>query len=72
MRSDHCAGLPTVVIASERMDDEPGWEQVAVGELIHVGPDLVVEREIVLDGPPAHQMVLRGQAQESQSYERDA
>lgn len=71
MRSDHCAGMPTVVIASERMDGDPGWNEVGVGELIHVGPDLVVEREVVLERPPRHQMVLQGQAQKSQAYERD-
>lgn len=38
---------------------------------LHVGPDLVLERELVLDRPPAHQMVLRGVAAESQAYERD-
>jgi glutamine amidotransferase len=62
---------PTVVISSERMDDSADWAEVAPGELIHIGPDLVVEREIVLEGPPAHQMVLRGAAAESQAYERD-
>ena len=72
LRAEDCRHHPTVVIASERMDDEPGWEEVGVGELIHVGPDLEVERELVLDGPPAHPMVLRGRAQESQAYERDS
>ncbi len=71
MHSPACSQHPTVVIASERMDDEPGWHEVAVGELVHVGPDLVVDREIVLEGPPKHQMVLEGQAVDSQSYERD-
>lgn len=71
MRSDSGSDLPTVVIASERMDDEPGWDEVGVGELVHVGPDLVVEREMILDHPPSHPMVLRGRAEKSQSYERD-
>ena len=34
---------------------------------LHAGPDLV----LVLDRPPAHQMVLRGVDAESQAYERD-
>lgn len=71
LRSEACMEQPTVVIASERMDEEPGWEEVGVGELVHVGPDLKVEREVVLEGPPAHQMVLGGRAVESQSFERD-
>lgn len=72
MRSENCAGVPTVVVASERMDDEPGWEEVGVGELVHVGPDLNVERRTILTEPPRHQMVLSGVAVESQSLERDA
>jgi glutamine amidotransferase len=57
-----------VVIASERISDEPGWEEVKPGELIHVGPDLKVDRETVVSGPPAHPMRLSAEAQESQSY----
>ena len=71
LHSADCAGMPSVVIASERMDDEPGWEAVGVGELIHVGPELEIEREIVVDAPPKHLMVLKGRAQKSQTYERD-
>lgn len=71
LRSEDCTVYPTVVIASEQMDDEPGWGEVGVGELIHVGPDLKVSREVVLDGPPKHQMVLKGRAVDSQAYERD-
>lgn len=71
LRAPDCDDKPTVVISSERMDDSPSWEEVGVGELVHVGPDLTVERELVLDGPPAHRMVLRGAAAESQAYERD-
>jgi len=71
LRSEACSEQPTVVIASERMDEEPGWQEVGVGELIHVGPDLRVDREVILEGPPKHQMVLEGRAADSQSYERD-
>jgi predicted glutamine amidotransferase len=41
-----------VVVASERMDDDPGWREVASGELLHVGPSLDVESELLFDGPP--------------------
>ncbi|HEX4753170.1 MAG TPA: class II glutamine amidotransferase [Solirubrobacterales bacterium] len=68
LHSDDAAEVPLVVIASERISDEPGWEEIAVGELVHVGPDLEVDREIIVEGPPAHQMVLGGRAEKSQSY----
>jgi glutamine amidotransferase len=60
-----------VVIASEPMDADPGWQDVAVGELIHIGPDLGLDRQTPLAEPPRHQMVLSGRAEQSQAYERD-
>lgn len=71
LRSEACSEQRTVVIASEKMDDDPRWGEVAPGELIHVGADLAVDREIVLTDPPRHQMVLSGRSGKSQSYERD-
>jgi glutamine amidotransferase len=71
MHAERRDDQPIVVIASERMDTDPGWEEVGVGELIHVGPDLEVDRETLLSGPPRHQMVLSGRDAESQAYERD-
>jgi glutamine amidotransferase len=58
VRSAHLAHRPAVVIASERMDEDPGWKPMASGELLHVGHDLSVSRETVLDGPPAHLLSL--------------
>ena len=72
MRADRRGHERMVVIASERMDADPGWEDVGVGELVHVGPDLELDRETVLTAPPRHQMVLSGRAEQSQAYERDA
>jgi glutamine amidotransferase len=68
LHSDDGATVPLVVIASEQISDEPGWEEINPGELVHVGPDLQVDREVVASGPPAHQMVLSAEAQESQAY----
>jgi glutamine amidotransferase len=68
LHSDDGAETPLVVIASERISAEEGWEEVGVGELIHVGPGLEVDRETIVEGPPAHPMVLSGRAEESQSY----
>lgn len=42
-----------VVVASERLDDDPAWESLAPGEMVHVAPDLAVSRTVVLPTPPA-------------------
>jgi glutamine amidotransferase len=71
MHAERREDQPIVVIASERMDTDPGWREVGVGELVHVGPALEVDRETLLTEPPRHQMVLTGRDAESQAYERD-
>lgn len=62
---------PIIVIASERTDDDPGWEQVGVGELVHIGPDLSLTREVIITEQPAWPMQLSGHAARTQSCERD-
>jgi predicted glutamine amidotransferase len=69
LHSDDAAEVPLVVIASEQISAEEGWDEIEVGELVHIGPDLEVDREIIVDGPPAHRMVLSGRAEQSQSYD---
>ncbi len=49
---------PTVVVASEQMDDEEGWRPLRSGQLLHVGPDLQVNIETALSDPPAHLISL--------------
>ena len=71
MRADPRGDQRMVVIASERMDADPGWQEVGVGELIHVGPELELDRQTLLTEPPRHPMVLSGRAEQSQAYERD-
>jgi len=44
---------PSVVVASEPLDDTPGWRPLESGELVRVGPDLSVRSSIVVDSPPA-------------------
>lgn len=61
---------PVVIIASEPMDSGPGWEPIHSGELVHIGPDLAVDRELILTEPPRYPMVLGGVAEISQRYER--
>ncbi|QGU03931.1 class II glutamine amidotransferase [Corynebacterium comes] len=43
---------PSVVIASEALDDSGAWQMIPSGELIHVGSDLRITRIPVVDGPP--------------------
>ena len=58
VRSERLSRAPVVIVASERMDEDPGWRLLDPGELIHVGPALQVESSIVLDRPPAHPLTL--------------
>jgi predicted glutamine amidotransferase len=54
VRSADLAAAPAVVVASEPMDDDPGWRLLGAGELLHVGTDLGTTSEVVLDRPPVH------------------
>jgi glutamine amidotransferase len=58
VRSAALARQPSVIVASERMDEDPGWRALASGELVHVAPTLKLESTIVLDQPAAHQLTL--------------
>ncbi|MER6979464.1 class II glutamine amidotransferase [Streptomyces carpinensis] len=58
IQSAHLADHPAVVVASERMDDNPGWRLMEAGELLQVGPDLGTTRRVVLPEPPAHPLTL--------------
>lgn len=56
-RSRDLSRRPAVVVASERMDDDPGWRLLAPGELLHVGADLDPSSSAPL-APPRHQLKL--------------
>jgi predicted glutamine amidotransferase len=58
VRSGDLAGRPAVVIATEKMDEDPGWAPLASGELLHVDGDMRVTRRRVIDRPPAHPLTL--------------
>jgi predicted glutamine amidotransferase len=58
VRSPDAARHPVLVVASERMDEDPGWRALASGELLHVDAKLGVHVERVLDRPPAHPLAL--------------
>jgi predicted glutamine amidotransferase len=44
---------PSVVVASEPLDDTPGWRALESGELVRVRSDLSIRSSIVVDSPPA-------------------
>jgi predicted glutamine amidotransferase len=58
VRSGDLATRRAVVVASEPMDEDPGWHALRSGELLHVGPDVRVTITRPLDRPPAHQLTL--------------
>jgi predicted glutamine amidotransferase len=59
VHSGQLAEQRAVVIATERMDDDPAWTALESGELLHVDADLGVTRRRVLDTPPAHPLTLQ-------------
>jgi predicted glutamine amidotransferase len=68
-RSEHLDSRPSVVFASEPMDDDPRWSLLASGELVHVDSALQVTRTVVLPNPPTHLIRredLSGPAQQAQ------
>ena len=58
---------PSVVVASERLDDAPGWRPLESGELVRVKPDLSIRSSIVVDSPPAKLIRLPGSTGERAS-----
>jgi predicted glutamine amidotransferase len=69
MRASEGSRRPLIVVASEPMDENVGWEEVASGELVHIGPELELHREIILDEPPHKPLSLTGRAADSQAQE---
>ena len=58
VRSGDLAERRAVVVASEPMDEDPGWHALRSGELLHVDPDLRATTTRALDRPPAHPLTL--------------
>jgi predicted glutamine amidotransferase len=52
------ADRPAVIVATERMDDDPGWQPLTSGELLHVDGDLTVSRRRILESGPVHRLTL--------------
>jgi predicted glutamine amidotransferase len=53
VRTQEGGTRPLVVLASERMDEDPGWRLLEAGELLHVGDSLDVRTRLILEHPPA-------------------
>jgi predicted glutamine amidotransferase len=71
VQSDHAREHPLVVIASERMDEDPGWRLLDSGELLHISATLEVQSHLILHGPPARLLTLADlseQARASQTH----
>lgn len=56
VHSEHLTDRPSVVLASEPLDEDPGWRLLDPGELLHVAGNLGVTSTIALPDPPAHPM----------------
>ena len=59
---------PSVVVASEPLDDTVGWRPLESGELVRVRPDLSVRSSIVVDSPPAQLIRLASSTRERASF----
>ena len=58
VRSGDLATHPSVVVATERMDEDPGWRQLSSGSVLHVGPELQTRTTEIVPEPPAHRLTL--------------
>lgn len=59
-RSAHLAARPSVVFATEPMDDDPRWSLLGPGELAHVDAALRLTRSVALPDPPRHLLSAGG------------
>ena len=57
-RSQHLDNAPSVVFATERMDDDPAWRPLGDGELVHVGPDLDITCTTAAVPPPRRRLTM--------------
>jgi glutamine amidotransferase len=58
VRSGELSQRPAVIVASEEMDEDPGWRALQSGELVHVDANLRTSVHKVIEGPPAHPLTL--------------
>jgi predicted glutamine amidotransferase len=75
VRSQDGMNESLVVVASERMDANPGWRLLSSGELLHITNTIQVSRRRILDRPPARLLTLEELtpgAQASQAHTANA
>jgi len=58
VRSGDMATAAAVIVATEHMDEDPGWRAIEPGHLLHVDRDLNVRSIAALDAPPARPLTL--------------
>lgn len=58
VRSGDLAASPAVLVASERMDEDPGWCSLGAGDVLRVGPDLEPRISRLIDTSPAYPLTL--------------
>jgi glutamine amidotransferase len=66
------ADHPVAVVASERMDDDPGWRALESGELLRVASDLEVSSTIALPDAPAQLLTLADLGEHERSSQAPA
>ncbi len=57
-QSDELSSQACVLVASERMDDDPGWRLLEPGELVHVDSALRVHASMPFPAEPRHLLTL--------------
>jgi glutamine amidotransferase len=58
VRSSDLRAQRAIVVASERIDENPAWQALVPGELVHVNEQLDVERHVLVDHPPLRVLSL--------------
>ncbi len=58
VRSAHLAHRPAVIVATEEMDEDAGWQSLESGQLLHVDGELKATVTQVIDKPPARMLTL--------------
>lgn len=71
-RAAHLAAGRSVVVASEPMDDDPGWRLLEPGELVHVDADLNIARRLEFPDPPTHLISPADLSPTSRAAQRDS
>jgi predicted glutamine amidotransferase len=60
VRSADLRSQPAIIVASERIDENPAWQPIAPGQLVHAPHNLEIERHTIIDHhPPSHALSVR-------------